>query len=165
MLPASHRPKPILAIWFGIAMLVMTTAGCVNFESETMLFVFPPNSAEVRGLLIYEGLGISGTGADDLKKAKEQLTRLARSQQEFCLGGNWLCHVRMDPEENDLPDTQRSKALLRAPRHSKRCAVSQRNGEVMRLSDDYDSRFQQVRGGPECVDFCRGHADCRFEAD
>jgi hypothetical protein len=101
-------------IEYGLLLLLgVSGLGCLDFEKETMVFFFPRDVPEVRALLIYEGIGVTNDGADDLKKAREQFTRLVEHEQEFGLGANWLLYFCLIPEESDAPETKRFKAMLR----------------------------------------------------
>jgi hypothetical protein len=102
-----------LAVGLLLCAFPATLTGCLDFEKETMVFVFPRNVPEVRALLIYEGIGVSGTGEGDLKKAREQFTRLVSHQQEFCLGGNWIGHFLFVPEPDDKEAERIRKNFMR----------------------------------------------------
>src|SRR4051812_15486258 len=95
------------------ACLLLPGAGCVTFEKETMVFVFPPDGKEVRGLLIYEGIRVSGKTEEDLKAAKAQLTQFVTSEQEVCLGDNWVTHLSWAPGEKDGLKAKTEKAMFR----------------------------------------------------
>ena len=43
------RLLPVVALAFGLT-------GCLDFERQTIVLAFPPDSKEVRCLLLYEGL-------------------------------------------------------------------------------------------------------------
>jgi hypothetical protein len=74
--------------------LLLPGAGCVTFERQTVVAVFPPDGKEVRALLVYEGLRVHGDRDEDLKAAKDQLRRMPGSRSEFCLGSPAL-HVNL----------------------------------------------------------------------
>jgi hypothetical protein len=56
-------------------------AGCLDFEKQTMVLVFPKEGDEIRGLFVYHGLqvggGIGRLGKNHLSQAKADLARLA----------------------------------------------------------------------------------------
>ncbi len=129
-----------------------SSAGCVDFERETMVFVFPSNVPEVRGLLVYEGLGVDGKGADDLQKATEQFTRIVTQGDEFCLGDNWILHQRFVPDADDTPEQQRVKEFWR--RH-----LVVRNGALFRNAAGKLCAYQTltIRDANKFVDELNGH--------
>jgi hypothetical protein len=95
-----------------LACALVGSPGCLTFEKETMVFVFPPGGKEMRGLLVYEGLGPGGANSDSLATAKEQLGEAFGRGERFYLGG-WLFQVRLKPGANDDAPTRADKALLR----------------------------------------------------
>jgi hypothetical protein len=110
-LPPTAPGRRLGALW--AACVLLGSTGCVTFEKETMVFVFPPDSKEVRGLLVYEGVRVTTDNATDLAKAQEQLTRFVNGGQEFCLGDNWILHFDLAPETGDDPAARALKAMLR----------------------------------------------------
>jgi hypothetical protein len=77
-----------------------------------MAFSFPRDRAEVRMLLVYEGLRVRGDKPEDLARAKKQLTELFVDRQEFWLGTPELpfpFSLRAPRDGNDKP----ALALLR----------------------------------------------------
>jgi hypothetical protein len=85
----------------------------VTFEKETMVVMFPPDSTEVRGLLVYEGVRVTSDDNMDLAKAKEQLTRFVNGGQEFCLGDNWILHFDLAPDTATDEAARALRAMLR----------------------------------------------------
>ena len=90
--PPSRSVFPRLATLL-LPLLLLGNTGCLVFDHQTTVIAFPPDSQEVRCLMVYEGLHVEGAKAEDLSKAKEQLARLAESGQEFYLAPSWLIHV------------------------------------------------------------------------
>jgi hypothetical protein len=114
------RPNPGRSRrWWLLAAFALAATGCVDFEKETMVFVFPPDSPEVRGLLVYEGLGVVGAlgpgnpKEGDLQSAKEQLTHFIRSGQDFCLGHHFALFFSLAAADADPPATRARRAALR----------------------------------------------------
>jgi hypothetical protein len=96
-----------------LPLLILGNTGCLVFDQETAVLVFPPDSQEVRCLFVCEGLHVQGGKASDLQNAKEQLTSWAEAGQKFYLGPMWFAHVNLEPDESDNADTQAHKAALR----------------------------------------------------
>jgi hypothetical protein len=95
-----------------VALALLGGAGCLTFEKETMVFVFPPGGQEVRGLLVYEGMAPSAAKAADLERAKDELGEIYASRERFYLGA-WPLLVSLKPGANDDPGTREGKALFR----------------------------------------------------
>jgi hypothetical protein len=71
-----------------LALATLSGIGCtgLDFERQERVFLFPPGQSEVKALLVYEGLRLTGSKPDDLKTAENQLTELFVNRQEFWLG-------------------------------------------------------------------------------
>jgi hypothetical protein len=95
-----------------VALALLGGAGCLTFEKETMVFVFPPGGQEVRGLLIYEGMAPSAAKAADLERAKDELSETFASRERFYLGA-WPLLVSLKPGADDDPAAREEKALFR----------------------------------------------------
>jgi hypothetical protein len=95
------------------ALCTLTLAGCVDFDREVVVITTPPDSKELRALIIYEGIHGKGNSAADLTEAKQQLGQFVDRGQEFCLIDNWITHVVLTPSENDDPQGAATKTLLR----------------------------------------------------
>jgi len=95
---------------FGLALL---QAGCVTFEKETIVIVFPRDSQQIKVLLVYEGLRVNRPEAAALKTAKEQLARFVTTGQEFCLGDNFMLHFDLSEDKKDNLTSRAQKVLLR----------------------------------------------------
>jgi hypothetical protein len=96
-----------------LALVLLGTSGCLEFDRQTMVIVFPEDSKEVRCLFVYEGLRVEGNKADNLETAKEQLTTWANTQDEFCLAPIWFARVNIKAEFTDNPEVQAQKEMLR----------------------------------------------------
>lgn len=100
-----------------LAAILCLSGGCVNFEKETIIFVFPRNSPKVELLLIYEGLRVSKTLQENeqaaLTKAKEQLSSFVTQEKQFCLGDNFLLHFDLADNPRDDLTAKAQKLLLR----------------------------------------------------
>jgi hypothetical protein len=110
MFSAGHSARGVLA---AVVLLLLLGTGCVDFEQQAIVAVFPDNSPEVRVLLVYEGIGISGDKPIDLTKAKDQFTRFIKSGQQFCIFGNWPFHFELNAKDGDDADTRHFRAFLR----------------------------------------------------
>jgi hypothetical protein len=108
----TQRSRKSRAGWL-LAAFALAATGCVDFDKETMVFVFPPDSKEVRGLLIYEGLSVQGNDPDDLENAKKQLTQFVADEKEFCLGDNFQLHFNQADEDNDDLSKKLQKQMQR----------------------------------------------------
>jgi hypothetical protein len=95
------------------AVAALALGGCVNFDRETVVLVMPPDSKELRAVMVYEGIHATGSGAPALKEAQDQLARFVESRQEFCLIDNWITHVVLTPEQDDDPKLTALKTMLR----------------------------------------------------
>lgn len=120
-----------------ILSLALAGGGCVTFEKETAVVAFPPGKDEIRILLIYEGVQASDSNAGTLKTAREQLTRFVTSQEEFCLGDNWITHVVMTTSKDDSEQTKQLRNFLK-----KHIAV--KNGAFFDNKDGKLSGYQTV---------------------
>jgi hypothetical protein len=96
-----------------LPLLLLGNTGCLVFDQETAVLVFPPDSQEVRCLFVCEGLHVQGDKASDWQNAKEQLTSWTETGQKFYLGPLWFLQVNLEPSEGDNDDTEAHKAILR----------------------------------------------------
>jgi hypothetical protein len=108
------RRRPAVAL---LTFVLLGTSGCLDFDRQTVVFVFPPDSREVRALLVYEGLHVGTKETNEkadkqnLDKAKEDLERLFGREEEFCLG-HPLLRVSLVPAIEDTPPDKALKTLL-----------------------------------------------------
>jgi hypothetical protein len=124
----TRQRSPIMLV-IAAFILLAAVPGCIDFEKETAVVVFPRNSDEVRLLLVYEGLGVSGPKDADWSNAKTQLKRLVEKTSDFCiLGGNWIGHFNMHIEQSDWEETRKFKSFLKTE-------LTLRNGELYRNTD------------------------------
>jgi hypothetical protein len=93
------------------ALLVSLSAGCVEFEKQTVYFVFPKDRDEVHALLVYEGIRVDNTNDSALKEAKQQLSDFTGEKQFAFLG--WPFIWTQTPEAGDSDDVKLLKELLR----------------------------------------------------
>jgi hypothetical protein len=95
-----------------LCLLALGTTGCLTYERQTMVFAFPKDSQEVKGLFLYEGIRVWGSSENDLNKAKKELASFTANEQEFFLG-SFLWRVSLAPAEDDKPSTTAYKTLFR----------------------------------------------------
>jgi hypothetical protein len=79
----------------------LVNAGCLVFDKQTMVVVFPKDAGEVRVLMVYHGLHVSGKNDTDLERAKDQLAQLVRG--EIFYMGDPLLRVCLKPGREDRP--------------------------------------------------------------
>jgi hypothetical protein len=70
---------------FGLALLLLSGPGCLQFEKQTIVAVFPPGTQEVRCLLVYEGLQANSDKKEDLERARKALTEVFEKEAGFYL--------------------------------------------------------------------------------
>jgi hypothetical protein len=95
-----------------VACALSGSSGCLTFEKQTLVLVFPRGSQEVRGLLVYEGLHAAGHTPADLARAKEELAGLFEGEQEIRLSG-WPLRFQLAPQPGDSEEVRLWRALLR----------------------------------------------------
>jgi hypothetical protein len=67
----------------GLALLLLSGTGCLVFEKQTIVAVFPPGTQEVRCLLVYEGLQANSDKKDDIENARKVLTEVFEKEAGF----------------------------------------------------------------------------------
>jgi hypothetical protein len=89
-----HRPARALGLLL-MCLGILASAGCLEFEKQTAIFVFVPDRDEVQALFVYEGLHVGDSKSDkdpeknreaNLKNARADLTGLVNGDH-FYLGG------------------------------------------------------------------------------
>lgn len=81
--------RRLAAVFVGV--LAAASAGCLNFEKQTIFMLFSPERDELRAVLVYEGLFVSGDKQQDLKKAQDQLAGLYLTNQQFYVADPLFC--------------------------------------------------------------------------
>src|SRR5262249_10155669 len=76
-------------IWL-FAYTLTGCTGCLQWEKETFVVVFPKDRNEVNALLVYEGLHVGGKDNKDLENAKNALRSLLADDKVFYLGHNMV---------------------------------------------------------------------------
>jgi hypothetical protein len=116
-----HRPGRS----FGLLLLslgTLTSAGCLEFEKQTALFVFAPDRDEVQALFVYEGLHVGEPKRDmdqeknreaNLKNARTELTGLVHGDL-FYLGSPL---PRIDLKVDDKTPEEDRKAIEFLKKH------------------------------------------------
>lgn len=102
----SRLSPPVRALLFAAVALCCT--GCLDFEKQTLVLKVTPDGKKAEMLLVYEGLRVQGDKEEDLKKAKEQLETLVKTQERFYLLTNWPFVVDLVEAPND-PDNERAR--------------------------------------------------------
>src|SRR5438093_1035938 len=90
--------------------LVLFSAGCLDFEKETLVLKVSPDGKKAEMLLVYEGLRVQGEDKEDLKKAKEQLETVVKTQERFYLLTNWPFVVDLVEAPNEPENEKARKA-------------------------------------------------------
>jgi hypothetical protein len=67
----------------GLLLVPILCAGCLDYERETIVAVFPPGTQEIHCLLVYEGLHVMGGGKADLDRARADLGRIFEQGDAF----------------------------------------------------------------------------------
>jgi hypothetical protein len=109
MLPSSARKQFWVTI--GVAVACLSASGCLGFDKEVIVCTCSRDADEVRALLIYEGLCVSGNYESDLTRAKQELTALIK-EKDFYLGGRFLHFTLEDPKPDAKPEEKQRQALL-----------------------------------------------------
>ncbi len=87
----------------------LLSAGCLDFEKQTIVLVFPKEGGNIQALFVYEGLQV---GDNNLKNAKEQLEELVAGKA-FYLGDPLLrIPLQAEPNEKISPEGKRFRELL-----------------------------------------------------
>src|SRR4051794_36499163 len=82
MRPTVFAARPLMALFAG---LVLLSAGCVDFDKQTIVITFDPDRDAVHALLVYEDLHPGGEKEEDLKQAKQTLDELFAQEKGFIL--------------------------------------------------------------------------------
>jgi hypothetical protein len=101
MHPSAPRPRraPVSRALAALAAAVaLSSAGCLDFDKQTIVVGFVPDKDEVHVLFVYEGLHVAGKEKSDLKKAQEGLTELLTTQKAFYVGHPML-RMPLQPDE------------------------------------------------------------------
>ena len=72
MRPTVFAARPLMALLAG---LVLLSAGCLDFDKQTLILTYDAGKDEAHALLLYEHLTVNGDGADPEKKARESFDR------------------------------------------------------------------------------------------
>jgi hypothetical protein len=140
------------------ALFVVLSAGCFEFEKQTVYFVFPKDRDEVHALVVYEGLRVDKDNDMTLKDAKKQLADFTGEKQFAFLG--WPFIWSLDPDAGDNDDVKRVKELLR--KH-----VTIKNGAFYTRADGKLCGYQTliVRDASKFVAGINGHISDAVIAD
>jgi hypothetical protein len=97
-----------------VALLMLGNTGCVVYEKQTVV-VAPMKGKELRVLLVYEGVRVSGPEKKDLDVAKEQLAGLAENKLFY--GGHYMAPLEIEPfltqRERDSEDVMALRAMFK----------------------------------------------------
>lgn len=111
-----------------LALFAIASAGCLDFEKQTMLVVFPKDGKdgkEVRALFVYHGLQVHGTKANDpkkakdlkkakrdMEKAKQELTHLAGAKGFYLGDPLLLISLTRQKDEKITPEEEKVLEVL-----------------------------------------------------
>lgn len=122
MYHAARPPFRLAARLMFLALLLLPSAGCLDFEKQTVVVGFPGGRDEVRILLIYHGFRVGGNKAQDLESAKEELTKLTTGEQDFYLASP-LLHLSLAPGKDEKDDQKRVRELLAKHVAVRKCSL------------------------------------------
>jgi hypothetical protein len=92
------------------ALLVALSAGCVEFEKQTVYFTFPKDRDEVHALVVYEGIRVDNDSNMALKEAKKQLSDFTDEKHAVFLG--WPFVLDLTPQQTDTAGEKQFKELV-----------------------------------------------------
>jgi hypothetical protein len=94
-----------------VALLMLGNTGCVVYEKQTIV-VAPMKGKELRMLLVYEGVRVSGPEKQDLDAAREELTGMAENNLFF--GGHYMAPLELEPVLTEREKPSEDARVLRA---------------------------------------------------
>ncbi len=106
MRPTVFAARPLLALFAGFVLL---SAGCVDFDRQTIVIAFDPDRDEAHALLVYEDLNPGGDKEEDLKRAKQTLDFLFAQEKGFILAHPLAIIPVIPPAEKEKLDEQAKK--------------------------------------------------------
>ncbi|MBI1918222.1 MAG: hypothetical protein HYS12_26315 [Planctomycetes bacterium] len=111
MRPTVFAARPLMALFAGFVLL---SAGCVDFEKQTIVIAFDPDRDAAHALLVYEDLHPGGDKEDNLKDAKQTLDELFAQEKGFILAHPFAIIRVTRPDEKEKLNEQEKKlrALL-----------------------------------------------------
>jgi hypothetical protein len=89
----------------GAIFFVLTGAGCLDIEKQTILVVFPKDGKEIKALFVYQGLSVGETDQEKaaaLDRAKDDLGQLVRGET-FYMAPSFMFRVYLKPGQHDEP--------------------------------------------------------------
>src|SRR3954454_139541 len=107
MRPIVSAARPLLALFAGFVLL---SAGCVDFEKQTIVIAFDPDRDAAHALLVYEDLHPDGDKEEDLKEAKRTLDELFAQEKGFLLGDP-MVEIRVPPNGQEKKFALHAKHL------------------------------------------------------
>jgi hypothetical protein len=96
-----------------LAVLALCSAGCLEFEKQTSVWVFPPGTQEIRCLLVYESLHIQGKGKGDIDSARKTLAHVFEKDAGFYLTGPFVIDVVGEAKDDDNLEARAFRELMK----------------------------------------------------
>src|SRR5947209_3876985 len=108
MRPTVSAVRPLLILFAGFVLL---SAGCVDFDKQTIVIAFDPDRDAVHALLVYEDLHpvVNKEKKVELEGAKQALEDLFAQEKGFLLADPVIDIRVTPPEEKEKLDEQQKK--------------------------------------------------------